>query len=134
MFKPGDHPDAGDLGVGDEQVLTVGRQAAGLGETGGVEVAVLDVLDARAGPDADLAGLHVELPDLVRAGHGDVEGRRPGNLDDVPRAAQSTRPGRADIAFGRASLRLLAGAGDRRRPVFVFRSTARMAWFSVSAT
>ena len=31
----GDHADARDFGVGDEEIFAVGRQAAGLGELGG---------------------------------------------------------------------------------------------------
>src|SRR5208337_4702364 len=108
----GDHADPRDFGVGDKEVPAVCRQAAGLGELGSVQIAILDVLRTRPRPDADLAGLEVQLPDLVRTGHGNVERRWAGNLDDVPRAAQSARPGRPDVAVQRAPRRLGAGPGN----------------------
>src|SRR5271157_5654345 len=71
----GDHADPRDFGVGDKEVPAVCRQAAGLGELGSVQIAILDVLRTRPRPDADLAGLEAQLPDLVRTGHRDVERR-----------------------------------------------------------
>ena len=113
-IESGDQTDARDLGVGDEQVLAVRRQAAGLGELGAVEVAILDVLVTRPRPDADLARLQIELPDLMRSGHGDEKTPvQPGTLDDVPRAAQGAGLGRPDVPVQRASGRLGAGSGNR---------------------
>ena len=70
----GNHTHPRYFGIGHEDVFAVGGQAAGLGEIGRCGGAVDDVLVSGPGKDAHDAGGDVELPDLVRTGHRDVEG------------------------------------------------------------
>ena len=122
--------------IGDEQPAAVGRQTARLGERREADAERLprqqrtidDVFARVAGEGADFRFVQRHFPNLMRAGHGDVQilSMNP----DVPRTAQRRLPRPADkplaaIAAGRqflpglpsarpAVLRLPAGAGDRR--------------------
>ena len=129
-----DRADAGDLGVGDEQVLAVGRQAARLGEarpSRAVPSTMFSVPDA--GPDADRRRPRGRSS---RSGAGRPSRSPavcvPGSEDHVPGAVQAGRLARPEpLASGAAPAGPLPATVVT---VFAFRSTARMAWFSVSAT
>ncbi len=112
--NPGDLPDAGDLRVGDEEVLTIRRQSARLGEPGRIGRAIKDVLVSRPREHADGVRIEVEPPDLVRARHGDVEGPLARNLGDVPGTAQGRRLRRTAEGNGLHPGRLGPDARDRR--------------------
>mgnify|MGYP005838965733 CR=1 FL=1 len=104
-----DGADGGAFGVDPVELDPVGGDAGGLGEGGeGAAGAVVDAFAGGSGEDFDGSGGEVHLPELVDAGHGNVEA--PVGFDEPPRG------GEVDVAgwlwAGWEAGELAAGAGD----------------------
>ncbi len=99
--------DRARFGVGEVQALAISGDAHRLRQRCLTIGPVDDVLGASPGVHARLATRRVHLPELVNAGHGDVE--RASHERDVPGRRQ-----RAAVEIG-AGAELPARAGDRAR-------------------
>ena len=111
--REGSAPHRAGLGVDPVQVCGIARETAGLGQRRrGKPVAVVDVFPPRPREDAQDVRAEVQLPDLVRARVGDVEGAVV--VVNVPRRSERCRG-----CVPRRELRVGArpGPGDRRHLV-----------------
>ena len=75
------------LAVGEEQPLAIGGNATGLGQSGCRQGAIGDGFLPAAGIRTDHSGLQFQRPQLVDAGHGDID--NPVGQRDVPGRAQA---------------------------------------------